>query len=30
MARFARGPHNIMIVQTDRPSLVHRIGRWIA
>jgi len=26
MARFARGPHNIMIVKTDRPSLVHRIG----
>ena len=26
MARFARGPHNILIVKTDRPSLVHRIG----
>src|SRR5215510_8463834 len=26
MARFARGPHNILIVKTDRPCLVHRIG----
>ncbi|MBX9944015.1 MAG: NAD-glutamate dehydrogenase, partial [Reyranella sp.] len=26
MARFARGPHNILIVKTDRPSLVHRSG----
>ena len=26
MARFARGPQNILIVKTDRPSLVHRIG----
>ena len=26
MARFARGPHNIMIVKTDRQSLVHRSG----
>jgi len=26
MARFARGPHNILIVKTDRQSLVHRIG----
>ena len=26
MARFARGPHNILIIKTDRPSLVHRIG----
>jgi len=26
MARFARGPHNILIVKTDRPSLVHRMG----
>ncbi len=26
MARFARGPHNILIVRTDRPSLVHRTG----
>jgi glutamate dehydrogenase len=26
MARFARGPHNILIVKTDRPSLVHRTG----
>ncbi|MFI4998455.1 MAG: NAD-glutamate dehydrogenase [Reyranellales bacterium] len=26
MSRFARGPHNIMIVKTDRPSLVHRSG----
>ncbi|MPZ33517.1 MAG: NAD-glutamate dehydrogenase [Rhodospirillales bacterium] len=26
MSRFARGPHNILIVKTDRPSLVHRSG----
>ena len=26
MARFARGPHNILVVKTDRQSLVHRIG----
>src|SRR5712691_6161262 len=26
MARFARGPQNILIVKTDRPALVHRIG----
>ncbi|MFO1079699.1 MAG: NAD-glutamate dehydrogenase [Reyranellaceae bacterium] len=26
MARFARGSHNILIVKTDRPSLVHRPG----
>ncbi|WP_421995461.1 NAD-glutamate dehydrogenase [Reyranella sp.] len=26
MARFARGPHNILIVKTDRSSLVHRSG----
>jgi glutamate dehydrogenase len=26
MARFARGPHNILIIKTDRPSLVHRMG----
>ena len=26
MARFAQGPHNILIVKTDRQSLVHRIG----
>ncbi|MFZ5783187.1 MAG: NAD-glutamate dehydrogenase [Pseudomonadota bacterium] len=26
MARFARGSHNILIVKTDRPSLVHRSG----
>src|SRR5258708_20825545 len=26
MARFARGPDNILIVKTDRPSLVHRHG----
>ncbi|WP_289297366.1 NAD-glutamate dehydrogenase [uncultured Reyranella sp.] len=26
MARFARGPHNILVVKTDRPSLVHRSG----
>src|SRR5262245_6136526 len=26
MSRFARGPHNILIVKTDRPALVHRIG----
>jgi glutamate dehydrogenase len=26
MARFARGPQNVMIVKTDRPSLVHRSG----
>ena len=26
MARFARSPHNILIVKTDRPSLVHRSG----
>ena len=26
MARFARGPHNLLIVKTDRPSLVHRLG----
>jgi glutamate dehydrogenase len=26
MARFARGPYNILIIKTDRPSLVHRIG----
>ena len=26
MSRFARGPHNILIVKTDRPSLVHRLG----
>jgi len=26
MARFARGGHNILIVKTDRPSLVHRSG----
>ena len=26
MSRFARGPHNILVVKTDRPSLVHRSG----
>ncbi len=26
MARFARGPHNILVVKTDRASLVHRSG----
>ncbi|MBU8873439.1 NAD-glutamate dehydrogenase [Reyranella sp. MMS21-HV4-11] len=26
MARFARGPHNILVVKTDRQSLVHRSG----
>ena len=26
MARFTRGPHNILIVKTDRESLVHRSG----
>ncbi|MBI2737390.1 MAG: NAD-glutamate dehydrogenase [Rhodospirillales bacterium] len=26
MSRFARGPHNILIIKTDRPSLVHRGG----
>jgi glutamate dehydrogenase len=26
MARFARGAHNILIVKTDRQSLVHRSG----
>src|SRR5829696_5995400 len=26
MSRFARGPGNILIVKTDRPSLVHRTG----
>src|SRR5262245_36148702 len=26
MSRFARGPHNILIVKTDRQSLVHRAG----
>src|SRR6266446_6281128 len=26
MSRFARGPDNILIVKTDRPSLVHRNG----
>jgi glutamate dehydrogenase len=26
MSRFARGPHNLLIVKTDRPSLVHRSG----
>ncbi|MBS0519820.1 MAG: NAD-glutamate dehydrogenase [Proteobacteria bacterium] len=26
MARFARGPQQLMIVKTDRPSLVHRSG----
>ena len=26
MARFAQGPHNILVVKTDRQSLVHRIG----
>ncbi len=26
MSRFARGPGNILIVKTDRPSLVHRAG----
>lgn len=26
MARFARGTHNILIVKTDRQSLVHRSG----
>ena len=26
MSRFARGPHNILIVKTDRQSLVHRSG----
>jgi|FEC22Drversion2_1045045.scaffolds.fasta_scaffold01787_1 glutamate dehydrogenase len=26
MSRFARGPHNILIIKTDRPSLVHRSG----
>jgi glutamate dehydrogenase len=26
MSRFARGPDNILIVKTDRPSLVHRSG----
>ncbi|MBV8406260.1 MAG: NAD-glutamate dehydrogenase, partial [Alphaproteobacteria bacterium] len=26
MARFARGPHNILILKTDRQSLVHRTG----
>ncbi len=26
MSRFARGPHNILVVKTDRPSLVHRTG----
>ena len=26
MSRFARGPSNILIVKTDRPSLVHRSG----
>jgi glutamate dehydrogenase len=26
MARFAHGPHNILIVKTDRQSLVHRSG----
>jgi glutamate dehydrogenase len=26
MSRVARGPHNIMILKTDRPSLVHRSG----
>ena len=27
MARLARGPQKLMIVKTDRPSLVHRGGR---
>src|SRR5882757_5726658 len=26
MARFARGPDNILVVKSDRPSLVHRSG----
>ena len=26
MSRFARGPHNILIIKTDRQSLVHRSG----
>lgn len=26
MSRFARGPGNILIIKTDRPSLVHRTG----
>ena len=26
MSRFARGPGNILIIKTDRPSLVHRSG----
>ncbi|MCA0247042.1 MAG: NAD-glutamate dehydrogenase [Proteobacteria bacterium] len=26
MSRFARGPHNVLIVKTDRPSMVHRSG----
>jgi glutamate dehydrogenase len=26
MSRFARGPDNILIVKSDRPSLVHRSG----
>ncbi|MBV8392502.1 MAG: NAD-glutamate dehydrogenase, partial [Alphaproteobacteria bacterium] len=26
MSRFARGPQKLMIVKTDRPSLVHRSG----
>ena len=26
MARFARGPQTLLIVKTDRPSLVHRSG----
>ncbi len=26
MSRFARGPHNVLIVKTDRQALVHRSG----